>query len=394
MLANPHGPIDVAATFGLPLVVGATGVLPFAPASRKRAALRWLAILSLLVTVAPNPSWLATHAWLLASEILIACALWLYIVDRLGRAGIGQSSLIDTRPTPSPFLNWIDTAAIPLLFAFRAAALSPPTLPWWVVYAIVGAMLLIAACRQPLGSARDGLAFAVMVIAVGLLFDLAPPDALSRVIGLLAIALAAVAIHRLVPSLSWVVAAAANFIVAAVLSLDGLVERTIYATPPFVTTESLTAFLLTVALAIVARYWRWLFDATCAAMGPRARRSYANRVRAMLKATIAAPWMWAFVWILVELAMAYSASTSTLLLVMYFAATAVTAVAAGRARRSARLRRIGLGLALAAAATSVYGASMYFDIGIRILAYLVTSAFLLGIAYWYRRPGLAPSATT
>jgi hypothetical protein len=56
---------------------------------------------------------------------------------------------------------------------------------------------------------------------------------------------------------------------------------------------------------------------------------------------------------------------------------------------SARLRQIGLCLALAAAATSVYGASTYFDIGARVLAYLVTSAFLLGIAYWYRRPGAA-----
>jgi hypothetical protein len=40
----------------------------------------------------------------------------------------------------------------------------------------------------------------------------------------------------------------------------------------------------------------------------------------------------------------------------------------------------------------VYGANTYFDFGARIAAYLVTSAFLLGIAYWYRRPGVAPTA--
>jgi hypothetical protein len=182
------------------------------------------------------------------------------------------------------------------------------------------------------------------------------------------------------------------FVLAATFSLGGLVQRPIYETTPFMTGASFAALMVTLALAIVARTWRWLFEATRAAMGPRARRSYAHRVRAMLKAAIAAPWAWAFVWVLVELAMAYSPSTSTLLLVTYFAATAVASVAVGRVRRSARLRRIGLGLALAAAATSVYGASTYFNIGNRILAYLVTSAFLLGIAYWYRRPGAAATA--
>jgi hypothetical protein len=56
------------------------------------------------------------------------------------------------------------------------------------------------------------------------------------------------------------------------------------------------------------------------------------------------------------------------------------------------LRQIGLALALLAAGTAVYGAHAYFDFGARIAAYLVTSAFLLGIAYWYRRPGGAGSA--
>jgi hypothetical protein len=71
--------------------------------------------------------------------------------------------------------------------------------------------------------------------------------------------------------------------------------------------------------------------------------------------------------------------------VIYFAATAVTAVAVGHMRRSPELRQLGLALALLAAATAVYGATTYFDVGARVLAYLVTSAFLLGIAYWYRR---------
>jgi hypothetical protein len=392
LLSDTHGSFGVAATFALPLVVGAAGILPFAPDSRKRAALRWLAILAVFVTAAPNPSWFSTHAWLLATEILLANALWLFIVDRLGSAGVRQSSLIETNAGRAPMLDWIDTAAIPLLFAFRAAALSPQSLPPALIYTIVGAMLVAAVWRHPLGPARDGSAFAVVAMMVGLLVELSPPDPLPRVAGLLVIAVAALALHRQRASLSWVVTAAALFLFAALLSLDGLVVRSIYDTPPFSTGASFSALLVTIALAMVARRWRWLFDATCAAMGSGARRLYADRVRALLKATIAAPWTWVFVWVLVELAMAYSPSTSTLLLVMYFAATAVASVAVGRMRRSARLRRIGLGLALAAAATSVYGASTYFDIGIRILAYLVTSVFLLGIAYWYRRPGAAVSA--
>jgi Predicted membrane protein (DUF2339) len=392
LLANSHGSVGVAATFALPLVVGAIGILPFAPNTRKRAALRWLAILALLVTAAPNPSWFSTHAWLLAVEMLVATALWLFIVDRLCNPGGGEAALIESNARRAPTLDWADAAVIPLLLALRAAALSPASLPTVAIYAIVAVMVLAATWRHSVGSLRDGSAFAVVALTVGVLTEVSPADPLSRVIGFLVIATVAIALHTKRPSLSWVLTAAGLFVLAATFSLDSLIERTIYQTPPFVTPASFAALMVTIALAIVARSWRWLFEATRAAMGRRARRSYADRVRAMLKAAIAAPWAWAFVWMLVELAMAYSASTSTLLLVTYFAATAVASVAVGRVRRSARLRRIGLGLALAAAATSVYGASTYFDIGNRILAYLVTSAFLLGIAYWYRRPGLAASA--
>ena len=112
----------------------------------------------------------------------------------------------------------------------------------------------------------------------------------------------------------------------------------------------------------------------------------------LVRGVTIAPWAWVYVWLLIELAMAFSPSTSTLLLVTYFAATAVACVAAGRARHSARLRQLGLGLAVVAAVTAVYGASTYFGIAARLAAYLVTSVFLLGIAYWYRRPGATPVA--
>ena len=100
-----------------------------------------------------------------------------------------------------------------------------------------------------------------------------------------------------------------------------------------------------------------------------------------------APWVWTFWWGFVELSMAFSRSTATLLLVVYFAACAVLGVALGHRRQSAGFRKTGLALALLAAGTAVYGATSFFVVGMRVLAYLVISAFLLGIAYWYRRPG-------
>ena len=109
---------------------------------------------------------------------------------------------------------------------------------------------------------------------------------------------------------------------------------------------------------------------------------------------IVSPWGWAFLWGYLELSTAFSRSTSTLLLVIYFAATAVAGVAFGHTRQSAGTRKVGLALALLAAATAVYGATSYFEVGVRVLAYLVTSAFLLGIAYWYRRPGQMQDASS
>jgi hypothetical protein len=161
----------------------------------------------------------------------------------------------------------------------------------------------------------------------------------------------------------------------------------VYTFGPFTTEASATAFVVLVGLVCVARFWYVLRVATRVAMGERPEWTYAQNAKLLVRGVAIAPWVWAFIWATIELSMAYSASTSTLLLVTYFAATAVGCVGAGRARNSARLRQVGLALALVATATAFYGATTYFDIAARILAYLVTSAFLLGIAYWYRQTG-------
>ncbi|MGH2901174.1 MAG: hypothetical protein ACREBE_22335, partial [bacterium] len=389
-LANTRDTLAEGAVFALPLVIGAAGILPFAPDSRKRAALRWLAILALLATLSFDRRRTPTEAWALAFGVLAAVALWLLIIDRLG--GVAQSSLLARNAGRAPMLDWIDSALLPLLFVLAAASASAAGLGTPLIYGIAGAMLLAAAWRHPLGSGRDASAFAVTVVAIGLLVELSLPAPVIRVAAFLGLAVAVLAMHRVRPSIAWMMMGAGLLVFCATLSMESLLGREIYRIPPFSTAPSVSALLVTAALVIVARFWRSLLEATCEALTRRPRRMYTDTLRTMLDALVAAPWAWAFLWVLVELAMAYSPSTSTLLLVTYFAATAVMAVAVGRMRHSARIRQLGLGLALAAAATSVYGASTYFDIGVRIVAYLVTSAFLLGIAYWYRRPGSAAVA--
>jgi hypothetical protein len=376
----------VVATMALPLVVGAAGVLPFAPDSRKRAVLRWLAILLILSTGALIAgSWVATAAMVLAGVLLAAIALWCLLIDRL--RGVEQSSLFARNDGRVATLDWIDCAVIPLVLSLRIASLTTPGQSTATMYAIVAAIALIATWRHPVGSQRDAAAFATMALLAGVLNELSPDVPLTRVSAFLALALVAFLLHRVRPSITFVATGLATLFFAASLSVSALVNRPVYSEPPFATRASLTAAIVTVALVLLARSWHSVYRSTCAAMGARARRTYADNLIRLLRWLAAAPWMWAFIWGLIELSMAYSSSTSTLLLVLYFASTAVMSVAVGRMRRSAILRQLGLALAVTAAATSVYGATNYFDSGIRIVAYLVTSAFLLGIAFWYRRPG-------
>jgi hypothetical protein len=385
-----HGYTVFYAVFALPLIVGAAGILPFAPDVRKRAALRWLALLALLATTTAGGVSGTTSIWLAVAEIMAAIALWLLIIDRL--RGVVQSSLLASTAGRSSLLDWIDGAAIPLALTFRAASLTPSGTSTAIVYGAALVMFLFIAWRHPISAPRDAAVFALMTVAVAIAVELRLEEPLVHVVALLVVALGALLLHRLRPSLSWVVSGVAVIAFAIAMTVVSLVDRPIYAFQPFGTEPSATALSVTVALILVARFWRWLYDATCEAMGNRARRGYSRELRALLRSAVAAPWIWAFSWVLIELAMAYSQSTSMLLLVTYFAVTAVASVAVGRMRGSPRLRQLGLCLALAAAATSVYGASNYFDIGARILAYLVTSAFLLGIAYWYRRPGTVPAS--
>ncbi len=368
----------------LPFVIAAAGVVPFAPDDRKRAALRWLGLLGALASFG-TPLLFTSTAWVVAATVALLAGLWLFLLDR--QAFLPQSSLLRRTRDSIAFLDWIDAAIIPLALFFEMgeALRNIGMVP--AAHATGVAMLVAFTWRRAVNSLRDASAFAAVVLASGVLASAPLEEPLGKFTAFVVLALVVLAAHRAKPSMSWLGSGLFILFVAALVSVEGLTSRRAYLPSPFMTEPTLTAVVLLIGLVIVARFWHWMRTATRVAMGERPEWTYARAAQLLLRGVTTAPWIWAFVWIMLELAWAYSASTSTLLLVTYFAATAVACVGAGRARHSARLRQVGLMLALVAALTAFYGATTWFDFGARIVAYLVTSAFLLGIAYWYRKPG-------
>ena len=374
--------------FAFPLVIAAGGVLPFAPASRKRAVLRWLGLLALFTSLASNarsPGAVTAVAITLAA----AATLWLVLMD--GIAGVPQSTILRDLGSDFPLLEWVDVGVIPLLLAMDAASILHVAAARASMQVLAAALFTAFAWRRPVSPARDAAACAALFAGAAFVGGLPLEEPLARVVAFLALGILGLIAHRWRPSLSWLIVGAGMLAIGVSLTVAALMQRPAYTLPPFGTEPSLAAAAVLAALVIVARFWRTVFDATRAAVRPETRRVHADGFLMLAHVATLGAWIWAFVWALIELAMAFSPSASTLLLVTYFVSVGVACVAVGRAKRSARLRQTGLALALVGAATAVYGASTYFDIGARILAYLVTSAFLLGIAYWYRRRGGEPA---
>lgn len=381
-IANASAMPQFLAAVAFPFVVGAAGVAPSAPLARQRGLLRWLAVLGLLATLGNGPDTVSQRE-LVSAIVLGALAAWAILLDV--RSGAVQSSIIPrVREDPVPF-DWIDAAALPLLFAVRAGNAIMFTNGVWPAFAAASAIALVFMWRRGVGSLRDASAFGVAGASTLAAVTVPVEQPLGRIATCAALALTFVVLHRARPSRTWIACTGVLLAGTALRTVAVLTERPAFQFTPFATEASAAALVVLAAFVLLARAWPLLRRATRASLGDRAEWTYAGELRALLRVVTAAPWAWAFVWAMIELAMAYSRSTSTLLLVVYFATTAVATVAVGRMRRRARLRQLGLALALLAAATAYYGASSYFDFGARIAAYLVTSVFLLGIAYWYRR---------
>jgi hypothetical protein len=371
-----------------PLVIAVVGIAPLRVPSRKRGVIRWLSLLAAL-TGAYRQAGSGHHAWIEVASLIGAMIVSLALVDR--ESDVQQSSII-ARSEHSAFLDWIDGVGIPLVFAVEAAFSVNSIAPEWLVLAITSVILLAFCSHQRLGALRDASAFGVVAMAVGSVSAASIEAPVGLCASLAVIALAAFGLHAVRPSKSWLRSGAMTVLGAAMVSVDALVDKPGgYHNSPFLREASQSALIILGALIIVARFWRTIRVATRVALSDRAPGRRVAFERRTLRVVTTAPWCWAFVWALLEFAFAYSATASTLLLVTYFAATGVACVAVGRSRRSSRLRQLGLGLAVVSAATAVYGAHAYFDFGARIVAYLVISAFLLGIAYWYRQPGPSPS---
>jgi hypothetical protein len=388
LMRTATGAASFVAVLAFPLIVAAAGVIPFAPERRKRGALRWLAGLAVVVSLGSRPVTIDDQ-WITMFAFMGATLLWLFIIDR--HALVPQSSILDRALNGAAVLDWVDAAGIPLVLALQASYAFGDSTERWPVLVVAVALFTIFAWRRVVGPLRDAAALMVVVGAAGIVLLLPLEDPLGRIAAFAGLGLAVLAMHRLRPSVSWLVTGLLCLLVAAGLSEASLARRPSYEFTPFATEASLTALIVAASFVAVLRFWLSLRVATRVAMGDQPEWTYADSMRVFLRLIAAAPWVWVFVWVLAELARAYSPSTSTLLLVIYFAATAVVCVWVGHSRHSARVRHVGLGLALIAAGTAFYGAHTYFEVAAQIAAYLVTSAFLLGIAYWYRRPGAGAS---
>jgi hypothetical protein len=380
--------LNFIAALAFPFAIAIAGISPLAVPTRKRGALRWLAMLAVIAAVMRQSS-TGNLTWLEPSALVAAGLVTLLLIDHA--IDVPQSTILGLRRVDAVSLDWIDAAGIPVAFTIAAIASLHIRASAATCSIAMSAMLAMFASRRRVGSARDAAAFAAIalgMVAVPLL-PLEVPT--GRIVGFVVIGLAAMVMHTVSPSRSWLRGGAGAFLLAALLVVTALTDAVGYRQSPFLTEASGDAAILLAAMIIVTRSWRRIWRATRAAILGVPTANDIRSMRAVILIVVTAPWIWAFLWILIELALAFSASASTLLLVTYFAATAVGCVGVGRVRGSARLRQVGLGLALASAGTAVYGARAYFDSGARIAAYLVTSAFLLGIAYWYRRPGAAPN---
>ncbi|MBA3890078.1 MAG: hypothetical protein H0X64_06075 [Gemmatimonadaceae bacterium] len=363
-----------ALAMGLAMGVATLGVLPFAGEGMRRSRLRAFGILAAIAALAAldirDPQLVPGSETMIIVVIGASVLLWLWLVDRTAELPAG--TLLDgIAGEGSTAWDWVDAAFIPL--AFLAALLGIRVGAGWndavPAAAIAGASALLA-WRRAEGPLRDA---AVFTVCAGALLATWSAGELAGEwqLALMSVpAVAFVAANRSLRASTWLPMAALTLIPATSGALSTLGERADFAYTPFLTMPSFTA------MAFVAA---WV-----AASLLCAERAKAFRIAA---------WIAAFVLVHQELSGAISPTVSTLLIISYYAVTAVALVGAGRHFANASLRHVGLVMALVAAAAAGRGAARLDAVWAQIAGYLVTSAFLLGLAWWYRRRGDEPTDT-
>ena len=358
--AMPLGQHSAELALLLPFVAGGFGVLPFARGSFLRPRLRTLGLLAAAAALRLAIS--SGSPTLAAVATAVAGALWLLLLERLDTEPAG-TVLDGLGDAGAHFPDWIDGGLIPLAFGSATCIALPH--PAIAATGAVAMLLAFVASRRDQGALRDALAlvsFLFANVAILLAFGSSEPLAVAAVAGNAALF---ALLDRPVPNRSWKWAPPLALMLAGVAALVLLTQRPSYGYTPFLTRESLAALAIAGSWALLALLSR-------------------NRV------VLAGLWVFAFLWVHQELAWAVNPSAATLLIVTYYAASSVACVGFGRARGEPRLRHLGLGLGVIAALVALKAAWGFESTATRIGAYLVVSAFLLGIAWWYRRPGAAP----
>jgi len=240
------------AAFTLPLFVAVVGVLPFAPSPRKRAALRWQALLTVFVGfAAPHGPHAAVDTATIAGSLLGAAVLWLLIADRLG--AVEQSSPLSANRINESAFDWMDVAIVPLTLCFQASSAVEPLASPVLIQGVAAIIFLLFAVRGEIRPARDAAVGACAILAVTAVFQMKLEEPTGRILAFLGIAVTAFALNKARPSLSWIVASIATTLIAASLSVLALTVRPSYTYPPFIREPSLTALWVTLFLVLVSR---------------------------------------------------------------------------------------------------------------------------------------------
>jgi hypothetical protein len=350
-----------------PLGVGALGVLRWSGGWKRRLRLRALGVLAAIASVrAGIASGLPLSSTLLSEFIAAAGVAWLGLVYLTH-----DSTDHEDMPAASAVVSGdrLDAGVLPVAFAF-SSLIAIGSHGWPEAHGIalaIGALVMLGThVRYPANGLRDGAAFATVTFAaVSTAFlTLDTPTAMFGAVAL--VGAAAFAADRWRSSPWWTGSGIVAMVWGAIGAFGLLAERVAYAYTPLLTSASASAAIVAGAFAAA---WKLARDPERKAL------------------TGALGTIWGFAWLHQEIVGAFSKTASTLLRVTYYAATSVAAVWTGRARKEPMLRHAGLALSVAAAGTALYSASGLASVGAKISAFLVSSGFLLGIAYWYRKPG-------
>ena len=371
---------------GVPLVIIVAGILPFTAAELVRPRLRSQGVIAGLAAVAASAQVATRDARLTGLLLLAVLAVWLVIGHLKRNAPAAGTRADGSMEAAGP--AWIDGALIPLLLAGASTYVWPEG--GWVravTLAVAAAALAIAVWPRLPGAARDALALAAAAAALAAGLVAPWPGAIGHPAANAALGVLLVAAARWRPSTSWLAALAAALVAGGVHTWLLMDARPAFAYAPFGTRASLAALLVLAACAVAA--WQAVPMARAlAAQGPgRGGAGSDGDVRAVRQWALAAPWVWAFLWAHGELGRAWSPSVATFAVVSLEAGVAVAVVWAGRARAARAMRHAGLLLAVVAAVRALTAVEAVASVSMRIASYLVVSAFLLGIAYWYRRRG-------